>query len=918
MKKIALLFAMSIFLNAEVQLPLDTSSVQGELKNGLKYIIQKNDKPKNMASLRLVVKVGSLEEGDDQQGVAHLVEHLAFNGTKHFKKNSLVSFLESLGVNFGSHLNASTGPAQTIYKLEIPLKNNNLDKAMLIFSDWAGGINFTKEELDKERGVVEEERRASNTVGYRVYKKYYETFAKDSRFTKRFPIGKEEVIKNIPLKRVKDFYDTWYQPRFMTFVAVGDFDEKKVEKLIKKSFASLKNTNKKKTYSRAFELTNEGEIKVFKDKEMDSKVLSITFFEPYKKITTKIALKEQLTKQMALGLFNEKANELSLQKNPSARGVNAYGALIGDNLTQYNFNASFKDEIKAFKQILTLMYSLEKNGFTSKELKLMKKNMQAGFKTSLKNINNTTSPQFASAYTYIVSNNDPILDDEKNIKISMKLTDEITLKEVNEAYKNIVNLNSKIVDVTVDDDYKVRLDELKKMFKNAKSFSKKLKKEKILPKKILPKLEPKKILKTSYNKEYDFYEYTLENGVKLVYKFNDYEKNAIIFDSFSKGGSSLYEIDELANVSKAPSMIDGSGFGDYNYFDITKIYSGTIFELYPYINTYYEGFHGSTTTKNFKYLLEIMYLFAHEYKLDDNVLYNTKVQLKEAFRDEKRTPSTLFRKELKKFYYKNNKRYTPFELSDVDKLNKKDILRIYKERFSDFNNFTFFVIGDISKKDFEKYAKLYLANLPSRENNETYKIRKKEHLKGKQEFIRKLNNENISNISLTYKIDKKFSTKYSSKLRVFEDVVNTKLREYIREEKSGVYGISFLTNLNRMRNKLTATIHFSCEPKRKKELLDYAKKVLKDIQENGVKQSYIDASIKKLKIALDEGKEYNSFYMNALKSSYKFNQKIITAKMLKGYLKGIDSKVIKSIADEIFSAKDVLYTELSPKKGLKK
>ncbi len=919
MKKIITFCMLFAFANAS-ELPLDSSFLQGRLENGLRYIIKKNDKPKAMASFRLVSKIGSLEEDDDQQGVAHFVEHLAFNGTKNFEKNSLIKFLESLGVNFGSHLNASTSFDETIYKLQVPLKNDNLQKSMLIFSDWASGVNFTENEINKERGVVLEEKRASNTVGFRIFKQVYNEALKDTRQILRYPIGKEEVIKNVSLKRVKDFYDTWYQPRFMDFVVVGDFDVKEVEKLVKKYFSPLKNRNENKTYLRDANKTDGTVFKVFKDKELTSESLSLGYFAPYKSAKNLKDFKAELVEKLAVGLFNLKAQEISLQKNPPAKNISLDLGLIAPNTKYFSFDADFEDGLKAFSQLTSLMYGLEKSGFDKKDFEIAKKGIKSQSDNIIKEHNNTTSDEFVRRLSYMLSKNEPILDEGKEAKLINKLLDEISLSEVWNAYKNILDSKSKLVYFKVPDDEKIDLKKAEDIFKNARKNALSFKNSSALPNDIeLKDLNSTNELIESFNDENDFYEFSLKNGVKVVYKYNDYEKNVVLFSALSKGGNSLYDANMLSNINALQTIVPSSGFGEYNGVEVGKIYADKKVNVAPYIEENFEGFTGMSSTKDFKYLFKFVYLFAKQYKVDENILFNEKQQMLDFLSKEDKSPYMKFKREFQKFYYNNNERYLLRDKAGIERINRDDMLKIYKQRFSDFNNFTFIIVGDISKEDVIKYAKLYLANLPTAKNDETYKKRGIEHLKGKQEFVRNFNNENISKITISFSKPEKFSLKKRVELKIFSDVVATKLREYIREEKSGVYGIAFYTYFNdKINGEVSSNIHFSCDPKRKKELLANVLKVLKQIEKDGVKQSYIDSSIKKYKTKLEENKKKNVTYMYKLDNLYRYGDKILNQKEINEYLNGITNAKVKQFAKEYFNTKDYLYKELSPKKELKK
>ena len=277
-------------------LPVEPSLITGKLDNGFEYTIRKNAKPAAKAEIRLLVKAGSLEEDDDQQGVAHFVEHMAFNGTKNFAKNSLITYLESIGVAFGSHLNASTGTTRTLYQLSIPLEKDNLQKSFLIFQDWANGLSFDAKELEKERGVVLEEARSRDGVGFRLYKQSKNTLYANSKYKDRTPIGDLDIIKNIKVQRVKDFYTKWYRPELMHLVVVGDVNVKDIQEQIIKHFSHLKNTTDAKTVSRTVPKIDKRRVLFTGDKELTSNSVSIHYFNSLTRLNTTQEFKKKYFK----------------------------------------------------------------------------------------------------------------------------------------------------------------------------------------------------------------------------------------------------------------------------------------------------------------------------------------------------------------------------------------------------------------------------------------------------------------------------------------------------------------------------------------------------------------------------------------------------------------------------------------------
>ncbi|WP_321311239.1 insulinase family protein [Halarcobacter sp.] len=910
-----LFFCFSI-LNATA-LKVEPSLIQGQLENGLKYTIKENSKPEKKASIRLLVEAGSLEEDDDQKGIAHLVEHMAFNGTEHFKGNDIIKFLESIGVGFGSHLNASTTTTRTLYTLEIPLKNDNLEKAMLIFSDWAGRIDFTEKELDKERGVVLEEARYRNNLRYRIYQQLKHEMYANSKYIQRDPIGDLDIVKNIKIDRVKAFYDDWYRPEFMHLVVVGDFDSKNIEKMIKEKFSDFKNNSKRKQATRDVEKIDKTRVTIAKDKEVISPSLNIYYYDDYKKVETEEDLKDSLVRTIMIKLFNQKASEQMLKKNPIATRIGLNSRRFATNLRTYSFSSSYSgiNEIPALKEITKLMYTIEKLGFDKKDFQRVIKELKKQNNDSLKSLKNKMSKRYADQLASYALNKELFIDEKYEVELVNKLLDELTLSDINKKYKNILALKSRLAMYIVSPNVEVSKRRVKSILNNKDIDLKVAKDTKELPSKLSPdNLKPMKIVKETYDKKYDYYEFTLENGIKVVYKFNDYLKNSVSLNAFSKGGFSVYDTKDLPNAKFALKVIGRSGLDKYNFIEVNKIYADKSVRIRPLISRYGEAFSGSSTKKDFEYLLEHIYTFVTMYRFDDNVFSNLKNITLANIKREDRNPNRKFSNELAIYKYKGNERYKPTDEEDIKKLNKEDIKRIFADRFSDMNNFTFIIVGDISKDEVKKFSSLYLGNLPIKKRDENYKFRGIKPVSGEHEFIRNYSNENISSIALSYSKELPYSTSEAIYLSAFKDVLRTKLRELIREDKSGAYSVGVRTSFQREPySKATVSISFTCDPNRKDELVKYIKQVISNIQKNEVEQKYIDSFVKKIMNSFDENRKTPKFWLNQLKSHYYYGDDLNKIEKYKDIYNSINPKVIKDIANKYLDTKDIFYIELNPK-----
>ncbi|MCK4440688.1 MAG: insulinase family protein, partial [Sulfurovaceae bacterium] len=440
--------------------------------------------------------------------IAHFTEHMAFNGTKHFKKNELIKYLESTGVKFGVHLNASTDYEKTLYRLTIPLEKDNLEKTFLVFQDWASGLNFNPKEFNKERGVILEEARMRDTVGFRIYNKSKKLFYGNSRYMDRLPIGKKNIIRNISVKRAKKFYDKWYRPEFMHFIAVGDFNITVVESMIKKYFAPLTNKNHKKRASRKIKDNNTTRVLSVTDKELTSNSLSVSYVDKLEDTRTKNDVRKALIEAMIFQLFNIKAREQILKPNPKATSINLIGENINSLKSTYSFNVQYNngDELSALQELYELIKSFDKYGFSKNDFELIKKHQLQENEKEYKRISDKRSSTIASELINYALHHSVYIDYDYKYKLKKELIKDIKLEEINTLFRKVLNFKDKFILFVDTNGTKISKEEVLKTIAQAKARD--LTKVKKLPSKLLnKKLKESKIISKNYNKKTNSYIY---------------------------------------------------------------------------------------------------------------------------------------------------------------------------------------------------------------------------------------------------------------------------------------------------------------------------------------------------------------------------------------------------------------------------
>lgn len=889
----------------------------GKLENGFKYTIKENTKPKNRAELRLVIKVGSLDEDDDQKGIAHFIEHMAFNGTKHFPKNEIIKYLESIGVKFGQHLNASTGYEETIYKLAIPLEKDNIEKSFLIFRDWADALSFNLTEFNKERGVILEEARSMDRVGFRLYNQSKHTVLGKSKFMDRIPIGDTEIIKNISLKRAKDFYDKWYRPEFMHFVAVGDFNSSKIEKLIKKYFSSLKNTNTYKRASRNIPDMNYTQVLSLTDKELTSNSLSVQYVDEITYPIVEKDIRDEVIEGILHNLFNLKAEEQLVKENPYATHILLRNQKISNKKGNYSFQVKYTEGngLSAIKELYELIFSFKKYGFSKEDLNLVKKHRLALNEKKYKRISDMKSKQIISSLVNSAKNDSIVVDYDVEYRLKKKFIEEISLEDINKKYKEILKIKNRVITFVDTKANKVSKKDTLKSIESAKHNLTDYTKTKKLDKKFLDKdLKLKKITSKIYNEKTGVYEYILENKIKVVFKQTDFSKNKITLQATSFGGRSLYSVDRLDTVTKSSSFVQKSGVGKFSFIEMKKLLAGKDISVSMGISNLTENIYGFANSEDIETMFKLIYLKTTQSKIDKTSANNYKQQLKDRVKNEEKNPKVKFAKESSLFYYKNNPRIQYDTNESVDKLNNSEMIELFKERFSDINNFTFLIIGDVKLEKLESLISKYIGNLPTQNKKESFVSREKEYLKGKQKFIRKYNNKNISNIQIMFKSKLKFTFKQKIVLDAMNSILKTRLRELIREEKSGVYGISINTYISRIgKNRSEVRINFSCDPKRKDELISLVYEAIENFKEELISKKELEVYKKKSHKSYETDIKRNHYWITNMIHSYRANTPLEEILEFPNILEKISREEIKQIANDVFR-QDILQSELNPKK----
>jgi len=902
---VSLVSAQSVTDNTA--LPLDPAVKTGKLSNGFTYYIRKNAEPKNRVTLYLANKVGSILESDNQQGLAHFLEHMSFNGTKHFPKNELVSYLQKAGVRFGGDLNAYTSFDETVYQLPLPTDNAELlNNGFLIMRDWAHNLLLDSLEIDKERGVILEEKRLGKNAQQRMKDQYLPMLLNQSMYSKRMPIGTEEVLKNFKKATIQSFYNDWYRPDLQALIVVGDIDVATIEKKIVDMFSDLKvpeQARKRTEYT--IPLIEKNQFMAVTDKEFPATVLQVLIKHQASETKTISDYRNGIIRSLFNRVLGSRINELTKQSNPPfiQGGVSIGSFLANLDVASVQVVSKPGELEKGFKALWTEIERVKEYGFTQTELDRAK----AVLLKSAESINNekdkTKSEAYVKEYLNLFLKNDPAPGVEFEYTYCKNNLKDILLSEVNAlATKYLVDVNRDVILLASDADAASLPTEVV-----VNSWISDVRKSKITAyvdnvsdKPLLKTLPvPGQIVSEKKRETIGVTEFKLSNGVKVIVKPTDFKNDELIFNAYSPGGTSLYSDADYESAARASALVNYGGLADYSLIQLSKYLSGKKIAVSPYIGERTEGFSGYSSIKDFETALQIIYLYFTNARKDLDVYNGVLTQEKANLANRSKDPESVFSDSVAAVLGNYNIRRTGPSLEKIAKINLSKSFDIYKERFADASDFTFTFVGNIDLEKIKPLLNQYLAALPSLKRVEkakdlgihipTGKI-KKEIFNGQDQK---------STVRLTFSGDYKYSEIENNSLNKLSEVLTIKLIERLREQESGVYGVGAKASWNKYpTSRYSFSISFGCAPENTEKLIASTLDEIKKLQLNGCEQADIDKIVAEGLRSNELRLKDNGFWINYLSGKYQNNENPEAILNYTKILKNTSSDIIKESASK--------------------
>lgn len=830
MKKLLLLFLSVLVgsgLNVNAQdlttkIPVSKQVKIGTLPNGLKYYIKYNAKPENKVELRLAINAGAILEGDDQQGLAHFMEHMNFNGLKHFPGNELVHYLQSIGVGFGNDLNAYTGFDQTVYMLPFPSDDpEKIDKSFTVLADWAQGSLLTNEEIDKERGVILSESRLGKGADDRMMKIWLPKMLNGSKYANRLPIGKDSIIEKFDYSVLRRFYTDWYRPNLMAVIVVGDMPVEEAEKQIIAKFSGHKNPSPEPKRQELFEVKpfTENQAIVISDPEADMTYVNILGSSKEKKPSvTEADYLNDIIEQLLSAMISSRLDELVSSANPPF--MYAYTYIGGWARGYENFTAGAlcsPDGIKsAVNALVVECLRAKKFGFTEQELARAKASTLSQFEKQYNERDKTESGRLVWEYVNNYLEQEPIPGIEWEYNFVKSHLDNITLKDFDEARKKI-NLDDKYFGyvTTKTSDKLPSNKEFKKWIDEALQSNITPYQEKQIASKLLQK-EPVagKIVSTTKNEKLGTTTYTLNNGAIVCLKPTDFKNDEILFKGSKLGGYSAYTGKDYQSAQYCNNVTEEMGYGEFSKTDLEKFMSGKEVRVMPVVDDYSEYITGSSTVKDLETMFQLIYLKCTEPRKDKEAFGSFVTRSKQELALLKQNPENLFADTLYNTLYQGNPRaHQIASPEDYDKINVDNALAYYKDRIGNPSGMYYTFVGTFTEEQIKPLIEKYIGSIPAGKSKAEYKSLDMNIKPGNNSFTLHKGSEQKAMLQHYFSKEIPFNVEDNFKLAQLNGIINNRITDTIREKMSAIYGGGCYGSVSKFpKEELLVQSYFPCSP----------------------------------------------------------------------------------------------------------
>lgn len=901
-------------------LPNDSAVVTGQLPNGLKYYIRKNKNPENRAVLYLVNKIGSVHETNEQRGLAHFVEHMAFRGTKNFPGNQVIDFLEKAGVKFGADLNAYTSYNETVYQLPIPTQDSNLlGTGLAILKDWAQNIEITEAGVNTERGIILAEKRQRQGLDQRIREQCLFNLLNSAKYAERAPIGIDSVLKNAKAADLQKFYHDWYRPDLQSIIAVGDFDEAEMEKKIIGLFTDLKKTNGKQPEEVKVPQIEREHYQAILDEEITNTTIQVLHKYPAQ---DKLQSELDLRNSMIVTLFNtmlanrcndlRRAGEMPFL-SASAKIENLFGNLGSASV---NVTVNPGEYEKGFKTIIREIRKVKEQGFNQHELDRAKATFIEKRDYQFGERNKVTSQNYVTVYVNAFLKNTPYPSAEfYNEFYNLHIRD-IGLEEVQATIDKFYNNKNRDIYVIAPLNEREQLPGVEELEKWTEEVGKEelvVQEEKKVSKKLMNEL-PKggSIVSETTDGEMGITTWQLSNGAKVVLKPTSFRNDQVLISAFSLGGSSLYPDKDYQSAIDAVGILSRGGVGELDPKTLSRILTGKILGVRPFISENYEGVNANTSKKDLESTFQLMYLYFTQPRLDKELVAGVLKEAKDRALKRYSKPANVYTDSINAVMFNHHFRKRAAHAERVDMIDPDMALKIYKERFADFSDFTFVMVGSFDLNTIRPMVQQYLAGLPSLNRNEGTNYIPYTYPSGG--FTKLIQKGKTDRSTVTMILDGTYTDEANlvGNMTAIRDIVQLKMTERLRGTEHEVYspGISLSMLDNNKRYELR--IVFTCAPAMVEKLTMAAKDELNKLGVNGASPAELTKFKAEFARSLEVQLKRNEYWLSQLCAKLQVGKEPKEITEASKQIEAVTAQSFRNAAQKYLNTKELKVFILSP------
>jgi zinc protease len=884
--------------------PVDPRITVGTLPNGLRYYLRANKQPERRAELRLVVNAGSILEDDDQRGLAHFVEHMCFNGTRHFPKQDVVAFLQSTGMRFGAHINANTSFDQTVFQLQIPTDDPAvIDRSFLILEDWAHAVSFDNDEVDKERGVILEEWRVGLGPGARMLDVQLPVLLKDSRYANRLPIGTPEVIRSFTYDRLKKFYTDWYRPDLIAVIAVGDFEPAKIEALIRSRFGGIPAAVSPRQRQN-FDVPDHPGTRyvVATDPEATATTVSVSSVMAARDQTTVGAYRQQTFERVFAGLLSARLDEMAQKPDAPFLDANTNRGLFVKSAEATTLSALVVDGgvEKGLAALFTEADRVARFGFTQTELDRYRLGYTQAFAQLAASNDEHTSVSLADEYIRNFMQQEPIPGIAYENGLVQRFLPEITLADINALARDWVPDRNRVVAVAAPRKAGVAVPDEAKLaavLKSAGGGPLTAYVDTVSNKPLLEAVpKPGAIAKTA-TKPAGITEWTLSNGVRVILDPTTFKQDEVLFRAFSPGGTSLAPDQDFVPAETADRVVAEGGLGSLSAIDLSKKLAGKVAFVRPDIDEMFEGMSGRALRRDLETMFQLIYLTFTQPRPDAEAFQAATGQLNAALANREALPDAAFEDALNAAVTQNHLRAQPMSPESVKQMNLEKSLKFYKDRYADASDFTFVFVGSFDLPTIKPLIERYLGSLPALHRKETGRDVGIRPPSGVVEKEITRGSTPRSQVGVIFTGPFQNNEKNRVVLRTMANTLAGNLQRVLREDLGGTYGVSVVPEFTkRPAEEYRVTISFACDPARTQDLVKALFVVVDEFKTGGPSSGQVADAQAALRRDLETDSRQNGHLLSQLAFAYQYDEPVSDPATLRSIYDGLTAPILRDAA----------------------